>query len=180
MTRLRLSLLVLTACLVAAAAPAGADVTDGQSRQLSTRSDLSRAILSELNLVRARSGLRQLHPSGGLAHAAEQHSFSMARKGFFSHTSRDGSAFSARIKRFYPPDGFRVWRVGENLLWASPDITPRQAVKAWLDSPAHRRVVLMPEWREIGLGSVHGSAVAGEFGGREATIITADFGTRIR
>jgi uncharacterized protein YkwD len=99
----------------------------------------------------------------------------MARKGFFSHESLDGSRFSTRIKRFYPSDGFRVWRVGENLLWASPDVTPEQAVRAWLDSPAHRRVLLMPEWREVGLGSVHGAAIS-ESSAAQVTIITADFG----
>jgi uncharacterized protein YkwD len=179
-TRLRLALLVLLASLAVAASPADAGLNDGASRAIAMRADLSRAILAEVNAVRTQRGLQPLRPSGGLGGAAQQHSVSMARKGFFSHDSLDGSAFSARIKRFYPAGGFREWRVGENLLWASPDVTPAQAVRAWLNSPAHRRILLMPEWREIGLGAIHGASVPGDYGGREVTIVTADFGARSR
>jgi uncharacterized protein YkwD len=48
----------------------------------------------------------------------------------------------------------------------------------WLNSPSHRRTLLTAEWREIGLGAVHVASAPGAYGGREVTILTADFGVR--
>jgi uncharacterized protein YkwD len=48
----------------------------------------------------------------------------------------------------------------------------------WLNSPPHRKNLLTPGWREIGLSAVHVAAAPGVFEGRETTIVTADFGTR--
>ncbi len=45
-------------------------------------------------------------------------------------------------------------------------------------SPEHRANILSPKWREIGVSSVHVARAPGVFGGREVTIITADFGVR--
>ena len=179
MRGIRLALLAIAACLVSVSL-ASAGTRGDETRSLAARASLSRAILVELNAVRSQHGMPRLRASGTLEEAAERHSFGMARGGYFAHESADGTTFSDRIKRFYPSAGFRVWRVGENLLWASPDVTPAQTVKAWMDSPAHRRVLLMSEWREIGLSAVHGARLRGEFGGREVTIVTADFGARSR
>jgi uncharacterized protein YkwD len=61
----------------------------------------------------------------------------MARLGFFAHESADGTTPGARIRRAY--DGSQV---GETLLWASPDVTPEQALQLWLQpSPGH------PDWK---------------------------------
>jgi uncharacterized protein YkwD len=48
----------------------------------------------------------------------------------------------------------------------------------WLRSRPHRRNLLTPRWREIGLSAVHVAAAPGFFGGRTVTIVTADFGVR--
>jgi hypothetical protein len=38
--------------------------------------------------------------------------------------------------------------------------------------------MLNPRWREVGVAAVHRPAAPGFFGGRPATVITADFGRR--
>ena len=53
-----------------------------------------------------------------------------------------------------------------------------QALQLWLDSPPHRKTLLSRQWREVGLGAVHVASAPGTFGGREVTIVTADFGVR--
>ena len=104
----------------------------------------------------------------------------MARAGFFAHESQNGKSFGERVRRFYRTAGFRSWRAGENLLWASPDIDAKRAVELWLESPGHRRVLLTPAWREIGLSAVHTASAPRVFDGLEVTIVTADFGVRVR
>jgi uncharacterized protein YkwD len=104
----------------------------------------------------------------------------MALAGFFAHESENGTSFGDRVRRHYRSAGFRSWRAGENLLWASPDIDATRAVQMWLDSPGHRRILFTPAWREIGLSAVHTAAAPREFNGLEVTIVTADFGARVR
>ena len=178
--RIRVAAVVLAAVLCGFATSAGAGTRQDQVRELAARVGLARAILTDVNTVRARNGLRPVRPSVALGAAAKRHSFAMARKGFFAHESLDGSVFWKRIKRFYASADFKSWRVGETLLWASPDIEPAEAVQLWLRSPTHRTILLSPNWREIGLSAVHASSAPGAYGGREVTIVTADFGARTR
>lgn len=139
---------------------------------------LSNQIVREVNRVRASRGLKPLTRSPQLASAAVTHSRSMASAGFFKHESADGSAFWKRIQRFYPAAGFRKWSVGENLVWSSPSLSAKRAVQMWLKSPPHRANLLSRNWAQIGLSAVYASSAPGEYQGRAATIVTADFGTR--
>ncbi len=149
-------------------------------RELFRASALESSVLAQINTLRAKRGLRPLKLSPQLAAAARAHSESMARKGFFSHDSANGSDFSTRVRRYYGPSGFRSWYVGENLVWRSPDLDASAAVALWMSSPPHRANLLRREWREIGLGAIHAYSAPGVFEGLEVTVVTADFGTRVR
>jgi len=48
----------------------------------------------------------------------------------------------------------------------------------WVNSPEHRKILLTGRWREVGLSAVHVATAPGAYGGREVTIVTADFGVR--
>lgn len=138
------------------------------------------ALLDQVNVLRTGHGLRRLTFSPALTAAANAHSSEMARLGYFSHNSANGSSFSTRIGRFYPLRGFHSWTVGENLVWGGPDISALRAFKLWLASPPHRANLLSPRWREIGIGAMHSTSAPGTFGGRPTTVVTADFGARSR
>ena len=172
------------ACVIGAvgvlAASASASTNESGTREISSRAALGRGIVSEINALRTRHGLPRLTVSPDLASAAETHSRSMARKGFFAHESQNGTPFGKRVARYYRASGFRSWRAGENLLWASPDIGAKRAVQMWLKSPGHRRIIFTAAWREIGLSAVHTASAPREFDGLEVTIVTADFGARVR
>jgi uncharacterized protein YkwD len=135
-------------------------------------------VLGAINNLRRAQGVGPLRLSPALTVAASQHSMSMAEHGFFKHVSLDGSPCSKRVEAAYPKNGSRFWRVGENLAWASPRLSARQALELWLASPRHRDNLLSPTWREIGLGAVHASVAGGVYRGRDVTILTADFGVR--
>ncbi len=139
---------------------------------------LEQGVLANINTLRQQHGLAPLHFSSALGAAARQHSSEMASRGYFRHESANGSSFDRRIARFYPMGHSRYWSVGENLLWSSPDVDASGALNMWFNSPEHRKNMLNGNWREIGLSAVHVAAAPGTYGGREVTIVTADFGVR--
>ena len=162
-----LALVLAAVALWAVASPAGASQTG-----------LERGVLGQINDLRRQHGLAPLRFSAKLSAAARQHSLEMASRGYFSHDSANGSSFDRRIARFYPMGSARYWSVGENLLWSSPDVDPAGALTMWFNSPEHRKNMLTARWREIGLSAVHVTGAPGAYGGREVTIVTADFGVR--
>jgi uncharacterized protein YkwD len=141
-------------------------------------SALESQLLGKINITRGRHGLRPVRISAKLTAAANQHSASMAEKGYFSHDSANGGSFFKRIASFYSYRGYSNWSAGENILWSSPDIDPAGALKLWMNSPEHRANLLNRSWREIGLGAVHAANAPGVYGGDAVTIVTADFGFR--
>jgi uncharacterized protein YkwD len=165
-------LVLAAACALAAPAAASRTAPTAGSAAL------EQAVLAEVNALRSSKGLAPLRWSQPLASAARAHSAAMAQRGFFSHSSRDGSAFWKRVQRYYGSRGYGYWSVGENLLWSSPDVDAKGALRMWLASPPHRKTLLTKEWREIGLGAVHVPSAPGTYGGRPVTIVTADFGVR--
>lgn len=139
---------------------------------------LEHSILFEINALRRAHGLAAVRTSTPLARAADGHSRAMASAGFFSHNSRDGTVFWKRIARSYTSQGYPYWSVGENLLFSTSELGGAKAVRMWLNSPPHRKVLLSALWREVGISAVRASAAPGDFGGSDVTIVTADFGVR--
>src|SRR5262245_26838457 len=132
---------------------------------------LATAIQLRINAVRHSRGLRSLRAAPGLGRSARLHAHAMAARGFFSHDSTDGASAGDRIRHYYAGS----W-VGETLLWRSPGVTAQQVVAMWMASPPHRRVLLLPAFRDVGIGVVRASAAPGAFGGLDVTIVVADFG----
>jgi uncharacterized protein YkwD len=148
------------------------------TERISEVRDLPADLLAAVNTVRRSKGLRELRLNRALSQTALGHSVSMAKHGYFEHSDWDGAAFWQRIKSIYRPPKQGSWAVGENLAWASPDLTVTQAIDMWLKSPEHRKNLLNPTWKEIGFGSVHALSAPGVYAGLDVTILTADFGWR--
>jgi uncharacterized protein YkwD len=159
---------------LALAAPVGATGTS-PNQSLDALDD---SIVSQINVVRRAHGLRPLRASAQLHRSADGHSRTMATYGFFAHESRDGTAFWKRIRRAYPPAGYRTWSVGENLAFTSGGLDAAQAVKMWMGSPMHRKVLLTPNWRDVGISAIRVTSAPGDFEGDDVTLVTADFGLR--
>lgn len=177
---MRFRLLLSLFALAAVVGPPAASAVAAHPLRASagTRSALATQVVAELNATRTARGLVPLRVSPALAAAAAVHSREMAEKGYFAHRSPDGSDFSKRVTRYYLPSGARTWSVGENLLWSSPTIDASGAIRMWLGSPGHRRNMLDPQWREVGISALHVDAAPGFYRGLEVTIVTADFGVR--
>ncbi|SMC26743.1 Uncharacterized conserved protein YkwD, contains CAP (CSP/antigen 5/PR1) domain [Desulfacinum hydrothermale DSM 13146] len=109
-----------------------------------SESELARLV----NRVRSYYGLKPLTYSKTLSRAAEGHCLDMARHHFVSHTGTGGTTPWHRIRRA----GYPARRYGENVAAGIPG--PKQVVEAWLQSPSHRKVLLNPKYREMGIGYV--------------------------
>ena len=97
----------------------------------------------------------------------------------FDHESALGGPFSDRLKRFYPIGSAQSWSVGENLLWSTYGIDAPTAVEDWLNSPAHRKILLDPTWREFGIGAISAPSAPGVYAAAGAVVVvTLDFGVR--
>ncbi len=170
----RFSILALALALAIAAAPTSGARPAGTQRLVA----MEQGVVRELNRVRAARGLRSLVVTQGLQTAALAHSRTMLHGGFFEHEAPGGRPFGERIKRFYPPRVNEPWLVGENLFAKSAELTPQEAVAAWLESPPHRDIVLSSRFRDVGIGVMRSSLAGGDFGNQATWVVTADFGTR--
>jgi uncharacterized protein YkwD len=127
-----------------------------------------------INAERSAHGVKPLRLDSKLRKAAIRHSRDMVAKRYFAHESRNGARFSSRIARTGWMSGRGRWAVGENLAWGSgTQATPRSIVAAWMHSAGHRRNMLSPRFRVIGIGIVGGAPV----GSNGGATYTTDFGS---
>jgi uncharacterized protein YkwD len=163
---------------VVAAASLALPVSAAPVHTAVARGALDTGVLRELNAIRVLHGLVPLKENSALDDSAAQHSREMGAVGYFEHNSANGTVFWKRIQNWYGSTDYRYWSVGENLLWSSPDVDALGALHMWMNSPEHRANILNPNWRQIGISSVHFDAAPGTYHGLAVTIITTDFGVR--
>jgi uncharacterized protein YkwD len=146
-------------------------------RPVKAEAQFVQELLLEINAVRAAHSVRPLRIGPALRRAADQHDREMGRRGYFDHDSPSGVSFSGRLARYYP-SGRHYWSVGENLLWSGWSLTPKAAVRMWMQSPPHRANLLGREWRQIGIAALRLPSAPGCFGHRRVWLVTTDFGVR--
>lgn len=133
-------------------------------------------VIALVNQERAKRGLARVKANAALIRAARAHSQQMARRGVLTHISTNGDTVARRLIRHgYKRVGFRSWSSAENVARARTGTlfaTPRGAVCLWMDCKGHRRVILKPGLRDVGVGVVKSS------GGQR--YFTLDMGRRIR
>jgi uncharacterized protein YkwD len=104
-----------------------------------------------INAHRVRAGAGPVTLQWQLNKAAVAHANDMARRRLMTHIGSDGSRAGTRISR----TGYRWSLWGENI--AAGQITPSAVVWAWLNSPAHRAVMLDNRYKHMGIGRAVGS-----------------------
>ena len=121
----------------ASAAAAGAPRFDARER----------AVLARVNAVRADHGLAPFAAGGRLARAADRHSLRQQRARTLSHQLPGESPLMQRLAK-----AARATPVGEVVLFASGGTSSAKIVRAWMDSPGHRSVLLSPDFGRAGIG----------------------------
>ena len=124
------------------------------------------------NQTRTANGLTRFCVHPALTASARAHAQDMMTKGYFSHTSLDGSTFVTRVTRA----GYTNWRaLAENIAWGSGSYGAPDAIyTGWMNSAGHKANILNGTLREIGIGVVAGTFKT--WG--NARMYTVDFGTR--
>lgn len=137
------------AAAMAVALTTGADAATGCAVP-SNANQLAGAIAQGLNAQRRANGLRALNFNPRLSESAQVHACDMARRNFFDHRGSDGSNVQNRARRV----GYRDCLIAENLAWGYPE--PSTIITGWMNSPGHRRNMLLRDVREFGIGITQG------------------------
>nr|WP_255723334.1 CAP-associated domain-containing protein [Sporosarcina sp. ACRSL] len=108
---------------------------------------MERQIIELTNMYRQHHGVHQLENDYWLSLLAQNHSKDMAIENYFSHESPSAGNLSERLKSL----GIEHKKAGENI--AANYVDAIEAVHGWLNSPAHRSVLLDSDVTEIGTGA---------------------------
>jgi uncharacterized protein YkwD len=124
---------------------------------LLTKSQEARALLCVINKTRTRRDLHPVRPSAVLNVAALAHSVAMVAKRCFAHECKNELDLGGRLQKAGFPGCNCAWRASENIAYGENRLSsPRAVVTAWMNSPPHRRALLKPRFRLIGIGIVPG------------------------
>lgn len=143
--------------------------------------DPPRTERATLCLLNAERGAHHLHPlrlDSALRLAALRQSRDMVSRHFFEHVNPDGIDPTQRMARAGYRIGPRGGMTAENLAYGEESLaTPAAIVDGWMHSPGHRRNILFPALRDIGIGIVPEPVKRSSAENSGATY-TTDFGAR--
>jgi uncharacterized protein YkwD len=109
--------------------------------------DSEAVMLRLLNQERTLAGRQPLTADERLREVARGHSEEMFRLGYFAHESPTAGGPFDRLRQA----GIRYAAAGENLAYAP---TVEAAHRGLMNSPDHRRNILAPEFRKVGIGAL--------------------------
>ena len=101
-----------------------------------------------INWTREHFGLLPLDNQVTLNTIAQQHVDDMAFRSFTAHIGSDGSSPADRFLLYGYPNGY----AGEATAWGFANA--HEAVEFWINSPAHRRIILNRYATEVGVGFI--------------------------
>jgi uncharacterized protein YkwD len=131
-----------------AVAGSGCAKANAQPSRLSARVARA-AMLCAINQARAANGLGALGGERHLRKAAHGHARDMVRHRYFAHQRAGGPSFGARLRHA----GWHGRAAGEAIAWGcGSSATVASTVRAWLNSPPHRAILLSGTYRQAGIG----------------------------
>ena len=125
------------------------DRSGGEREVMHELREFEREIFRLTNIERANYGLQPLVWDNRLASAARAHSTDMSARGFFSHTCPSEVTFRMRAGEHGATN-----IMAENIasFGRTPPPNPASFIDIWMHSSAHRRAILNPEHRTMGVG----------------------------
>jgi uncharacterized protein YkwD len=133
------------------------------------------ATLCLINEQRTQLDLPPLRSNRPLRRAATAHAREMVKRDYFAHISAHGSSLGGRLETTRYASARVRWSAGEALAWGTGEkATAREIVAGWMNSPAHRAILLTPRFRDAGIGLARGAPGPG----RGGTTYTLDLACR--
>lgn len=108
-----------------------------------------REMLELVNVERRRAGVEDLVMDEELVAVARKHSHDMWERRYFAHENPDGENAVHRMLE----EEVDFARAGENLALTR---SVERAHKGLMNSPGHRKNILDPEFRRVGIGVIDG------------------------
>jgi uncharacterized protein YkwD len=106
-----------------------------------------RNVIHRINLIRRDHGLSALNATGSLTRAADRHSRRLLRSRTLTHQLPGEASVANRLA-----SAARHKKVGETVFFASRGGGSASIVRAWMDSPPHRAVLLSGDFSKAGVG----------------------------
>ncbi len=132
--------------LLAAALALAALSADAACAPPKGASALQSELLAHLNAERKARGLPALTLNPALDKAAQGHACDNARRKSTSHVSADGSHLQTRLRRV----GYDYMTAAENT--GRGFASGKRAIEWWMNSPGHKKNILLKNVREVGVG----------------------------
>jgi uncharacterized protein YkwD len=141
-------------CCLALAAWCSVDLGTGAVASAATPvlDNEERALCQQVNALRSQHGLAPLRASVTLTRAARWLSADMARNDYLDHTDSRGRTFSKRLTAF----GYKGAARAENIAGGSGSAAA--TLSDWQSSPLHRRNLLNPSLKVIGIGRAYNAS----------------------
>lgn len=117
--------------------------------ELTVDTEAEKKMFELVNEERAKQGIKRLIWDEKLAQVGRKHSEDMFARGYFSHYSPEGRDVGDRLGE----SGIRYTLAGENLALA-PDVS--RAHTGLMNSEGHRRNILDPSFKKMGIGTQDG------------------------
>lgn len=124
-------------------------------------------MLARVNAQRKKAGAPPLRSNTRLDLAAQRHAEDMLARNFFAHASPEGKTVRDRAQAA----GYDWRMVGENI--AEGQLSVDEVMDTWMHSPGHRKNILDPGFKELGVG-----LALGQSGGRYRIVWAQAFGTK--
>lgn len=118
----------------------------GKCQSPSDANRLADQVLELVNLERGQRDLQPVVANAALGKIAEDYACRMIESRFFGH--KDPLNGHGALERA-AAGKYMFYAIGENLA-AGPQ-TSAEVMKAWMESPSHRNIILDPSWREVGI-----------------------------
>lgn len=103
-------------------------------------------LLANLNAERAARDLPPLRLDPALETVAQKHACENAKRMSISHVSADGSQLQHRLRRA----GYKFSTAAENT--GRGFASGKRAVEWWMNSPGHKKNMLMSSVKDVGVG----------------------------
>jgi len=130
--------------------------------------DITKSALFELtNRNRLLAGLEPVKENQKLNQIAYLRAKDMFSKNYFSHSSPEGTS----PWYWFKEEGYNYQIAGENL--AIGFLDSEEVIEGWLNSPSHKRNLLNPKFKEMGI-----TVLKGNFQGNEVNLVVQVFGTQ--
>lgn len=150
-------LVALLATLVASAGPGAASAQASPcpragepATELPARV-LRRATICRINLLRRNRGRPPVSPQSQLQRVAQRHTRVMVQTSCLKHRCPGEAPLHRRVRRSGYLDGANRWEYGHNTGCA---VNARVMVRKWRQSDFHRRNLLKPSFRDVGVGAL--------------------------